>query len=145
MSFFHKRLNQKGFTMIELMVVVVVVAILAAIAVPLYGKYIRNARLTEATGRIGEIITASKAYAQEHQDVAGNPTWPPAVGGGIVDLSATELFTYTITAGGGANASANPLTIRATGTVGLKMAGVLVDVTVPNINSNGSPPIITNL
>ena len=43
--------DRRGFTMIELMVVVVIVAILAAIAIPLYGKYIDNARTTEASGR----------------------------------------------------------------------------------------------
>ena len=62
MSKLHKP-GRKGFTMIELMVVVVVVGILASIAVPMYGKYVKNARLTEATGRIGEIITACKAWA----------------------------------------------------------------------------------
>ncbi len=65
MNRFRKKNGQKGFTMIELMVVVVIVGILAAIAIPIYGKYIKNARMTEATGRIGEIITAEKAYAQE--------------------------------------------------------------------------------
>ncbi len=66
MNRFRKNKNQKGFTMIELMVVVVIVGILAAIAIPIYGKYIKNARMTEAAGRIGEIITAEKAYAIEH-------------------------------------------------------------------------------
>lgn len=135
----------KGFTMIELMVVVVIVGVLAAIAVPIYGKYIKNSRLTEATGRIGEVITAAKAYAQENQDPAGNPTWPPAAGGGIVDLAPTELFNYAITSGGSGNANTTALTIRATGIAGKKMAGVTVDVTVNNIHSNGNPPVVSGL
>ena len=40
--------------MIELMVVVVIVGILAAIAIPIYGKYVKQARTTEATGRMGD-------------------------------------------------------------------------------------------
>jgi prepilin-type N-terminal cleavage/methylation domain-containing protein len=144
------RKNQKGFTMIELMVVVVIVGVLAAIAIPIYGKYIKNARVTEATGRIGEVITAAKAYAQENQDPAtGDPQWPAAFGPGgstgIVDLTATPNFTYEITAGGG-DANTNPLTIVATGQA--QMAGppaVTVTVTVDNINSNGDAPIIANL
>ena len=65
MNRFRKKRNQKGFTMIELMVVVVIVGILAAIAIPIYGKYVKQARTTEATGRMGEMITAAKAWAQE--------------------------------------------------------------------------------
>jgi type IV pilus assembly protein PilE len=139
-----RRRNKKGFTMIELMVVVVIVGVLAAIAIPIYGKYIKNARLTEATGRIGEVITAAKAWAQDNQDASGNPIWP-AGAGGIVDLSATQYFTYAITAGGGSNANTTALGITSTGIAGQRMAGVTVVITVPNINSNGNAPVVTGL
>lgn len=145
MNRFRRKSNQKGFTMIELMVVVIVVGVLAAIAIPMYGKYIKNARLTEATGRIGEIVTASKAWAQENQDAAtGNPTWPSGAGG-ILDLTSSELFSYAITAGGGGDATTTALTITATGLAGQKMAGVTVAVTVNNINSNGGAPVVAGL
>ena len=45
--------RKSGFTMIELMVVVIIVAILSAIAVPLYTGYIKNSRKSEATARLG--------------------------------------------------------------------------------------------
>jgi len=135
-------MGRKGFTMIELMVVVVIVGVLASIAVPMYGKYVKNARLTEATGRMGEIITSCKAWAQEHEDASGNPTWP-AGAGGIVDLSASENFTYAITDGASADASANALEITATGQA--KMNGVSVVVTVPSISANGQPPVVSGL
>ena len=115
----------KGFTMIELMVVVVIVGVLAAIAIPIYGKYIKNARVSEATSRIGEVVTASKAWAQENQDVDGDPVWP-AGAGGIVDLTPTDNFTYAITAGGGTDATANALVVTATGQA--KMAGSVGNV-----------------
>jgi type IV pilus assembly protein PilE len=139
-----RRKNRKGFTMIELMVVVVIVGVLAAIAIPIYGKYIKNARVTEATGRIGEIVTAAKAWAQDNQDASGNPTWPSAAGG-IVDLSSTQYFSYAITAGGGSNANTTGLGVTATGIAGGKMAGVGVVITIPNINSNGNAPVVTGL
>ncbi len=66
-----RRKNKKGFTMIELMVVVVIVGVLAAIAIPIYGKYIKNARVTEATGKMGELVTAAKAFAQENPTASG--------------------------------------------------------------------------
>lgn len=144
MKSIRRNLDRKGFTMIELMVVVVVVGILASVAVPMYGKYVKNARLTEATGRIGEIITASKAYAQEHEDASGNPTWP-AGAGGIVDLSNSENFSYAITAGDGDNANTTAYTIEATGLANTRMAGVTVEVTVNSIGANGSAPVVAGL
>jgi type IV pilus assembly protein PilA len=143
MSRFVRKSDQKGFTMIELMVVVVIVGVLAAIAIPMYGKYVRNARMTEATGRIGEIVTAAKAWAIENEDASGNPIWPSA-SSGIFDLTASQNFSYAVT-GGGSDANTNAFVVTATGVAGTRMAGVTVVVTVPNINSNGSAPVVTGL
>ena len=143
MQRFRRKNGQKGFTMIELMVVVVIVGVLAGIAIPIYGRYIRNARITEAPGRIGEIITAAKAYAQEHQDGAGIAQWPPNAGGGIVDLSDSDLFSYALT--GGDAPATGALTVTATGIAGKKMAGVTVAITVASITATGGAPVIANL
>lgn len=126
--------KKNGFTMIELMIVVVIVGVLAAIAIPIYGKYIKNSRMTEASARIGEILTASKAYAQENDtDDNGVGNWPLGAGG-IVDLSGTENFTYEITAGAGLNAD-GIFAVRATGIN--KMVGAFLTITLADINSNG--------
>ena len=55
---------ERGFTLMELMVVIVIVAILAAVAVPLYINYVNDARLTEAKGAIGALVTAEQTYLQ---------------------------------------------------------------------------------
>jgi prepilin-type N-terminal cleavage/methylation domain-containing protein len=127
------RKNHAGFTMIELMVVVVIVGILAAIAIPIYGKYVRQARTTEATARIGEIVTASKSWAQE------NETWPTDAdlqsGKGVLDPTSTENFSYRITEGGADKMQ--PFEVTATGT-GEKMQGVVVKMRLPDINSTGA-------
>jgi prepilin-type N-terminal cleavage/methylation domain-containing protein len=129
--------TRNAFPLVEMLVVVVIVAILALTAVPIYGRHIKNSRVTEATARISDIIMAAKSYAMANHDAAGNPTWPPAAGGGIVSLTSTAQFDYAITAGAAANASTTPLVITATGIAGGKMAGVAVTVTVPNIRAGG--------
>ena len=57
--------NQKGFTLIELMIVVAIIGILAAIAIPNFLKYQAKARQTEAKTNLGGIFVASTSYFGE--------------------------------------------------------------------------------
>jgi len=60
--------HQQGFTLIELMIVVAIIGILAAIAVPAYQNYLNRAKLTEATA----LLAASKAAITEAYNSGGN-------------------------------------------------------------------------
>ena len=64
-SFNRKLKNQKGFTLIELIVVVIIVGILASVAVPLYTGYIKRAKISEATSSVGAVKTALMAKYQK--------------------------------------------------------------------------------
>jgi type IV pilus assembly protein PilE len=128
--------TRAGFTMIELMVVVIIVGVLAAIAVPIYGKYVKNARVSEATGRLADLLTASKAYAQENES-DGDPLtadWPTsaAAAGFLGDATNTQNFQYQVQ-----GVPNGQLTLTATGVAGLAMDGVVVTLTVTNPNNNG--------
>ncbi|WP_428897117.1 prepilin-type N-terminal cleavage/methylation domain-containing protein [Parelusimicrobium proximum] len=55
-------MNNKAFTLIELMVVVIIVAVLAAIAIPQYGRALERARITEMLANTGSLQKAQERY-----------------------------------------------------------------------------------
>ena len=58
--------SQKGFTLVELMIVVAIIGVLAAVAVPNYQKYQSKARQSEAKIALAAMFTAEKAYYSEN-------------------------------------------------------------------------------
>ena len=62
---------QRGFTLIELMIVVVIAAILAAIAIPSYQDYIRRGRITEAVSALSEARVKMEQFFQDNRTYAG--------------------------------------------------------------------------
>ena len=129
-----RRQARRAFTMLELMMVVIIIGVLAAIATPIYGEYVRKSRFTEATSRMGDLLTAAKAYAIENES-DGNPAtvnWPSGCGavGFIGDCTSTPYFTYGIEGTGNTQ-----LTIRATGQG--KMANRNVTLIVNGLDDEG--------
>ncbi len=83
---------QKGFTLIEIMIVVAIIGILAAIAIPQYQDYVLRANIQEATSALGDFRTRME---QSYQD---NRTYAGAAGAGgcaVVDPVATLRWQFT--------------------------------------------------
>ena len=81
---------QKGFTLIELMIVIAIIGILAAIAIPAYQNYVIRAQATEGSSIIGSLETAfEECYA--NSGTAASCGSNPAVG---IPASKTIAGTY---------------------------------------------------
>lgn len=82
----NSRQSVKGFTLIELMIVVVILGVLAAVAVPAFVRYIRRAKTAEAEDKLSEIYRSAVSYFGHEQFGRGSgadalvPQFPENVG-----------------------------------------------------------------
>jgi type IV pilus assembly protein PilE len=104
---------QRGFSLIELMTVVIVIAVLAAIAVPNYLEQSKKGRRADAVRAMGEYQLALERWRAENPSYA-NCSGSPC-GSGTYPTAPTSEF-YTVPAGGiTATATAYSITLQPTG------------------------------
>ncbi|WP_288491917.1 pilin [uncultured Pseudomonas sp.] len=113
---------QKGFTLIELMIVVAIIGILAAIAIPQYQDYTARAQATEALNLMDGVKTQAIEYYSDHG------AWPAITDIGYtaktdvagkyvndVDIATTGVITATMKSSGvSANLSGKTLSLTPT-------------------------------
>ena len=125
--------NEKGFTLIELMIVVVIIGILAALAIPRFMRATTKSKQSEARQVLKQIYTMQRAYRQEYNAYWGNAAAASAaVPAGFarigVDIMATARYSFSMVA------AAN--TFTATATSGILDDDAAVDTWTIDQNGN---------
>ena len=137
--------NEAGFTLMELIVVVLIVGILAAVAAPVYFGYTKDAKLAEGKALVGSVWTGLQAAAQLNCGVAQTVTaaYPKA---GLSATGATTPARWDVSTG-----DAETLTmVCATGALALSAAidttGTVADNTGLVVRLNyvpaATPPVV---
>jgi|WetSurMetagenome_2_1015567.scaffolds.fasta_scaffold77743_2 prepilin-type N-terminal cleavage/methylation domain-containing protein len=102
-----KRKNEQGFTLVEVIVVAVIVAVLAAVAIPLYNGYIRDSRTNVCQNNAATIastftakIAQNAAYAATAAASSGTQVSVPSevVGGPTSNIILPTGYTFSATA-----------------------------------------------
>jgi type IV pilus assembly protein PilA len=89
--------NRRGFTLIELMIVVVIIGILAALAIPKFMKVTGKAKVAEAKTILKELFTLEKAYFNEHDTYVAIASGAESDAIGFALPEGTSRFAYQVT------------------------------------------------
>jgi type IV pilus assembly protein PilE len=128
-------MRSSGFTLIEVMVTVAVVAILAAIAIPSYSQYIMRANIMEAVAGLSDMRVKMEQYYQDQRNYSGGGgITPPCQAGTVAPLPVAKYFTFACS-----NLGATTYTVTATGKAGSNMAGFVYTVDQAGTKTSALP------
>jgi type IV pilus assembly protein PilE len=121
------KVGQKGFTLIELMIVVAIIGILASIAMPSYKDYVKKGKAAEATSTLADLRVKMEQCFQDNRDYT-NATCAAF----CATPAGSKYFTYSCAPA----STANTYTLKATGVAAEDMGNF--EYTVSQANAKTS-------
>ena len=114
-------MNRKGFTLVEVLIVVIIIGILAAIGIPQFAASIEKAKGGEARAGLGHLQTGEKVYFAENEYYSTNPldldiTLSQRYWAFTIATPTSTTYTATATRSGGTRAG-QTITMDQAGTV----------------------------
>jgi prepilin-type N-terminal cleavage/methylation domain-containing protein len=109
--------GKKGFTLVELMIVVVILGILAAIAIPLYMKFVQQSKTGEAQGNLGKIASLVEEYYAKTSSQTSSAAIVPGGTTSLISKFPNTSRTATCSGGSGAAARTNNESVPRPGSV----------------------------
>lgn len=125
------RALQRGFTLIEVLAVVVIVGVLAGIAYPSYRDYVVRSKISEAVSSLSDMRVKMEQFFLDNRTYVGACT-----AGTVAPLPASaRYFAYACS-----NLSATTYTVTATGAAGQGMSGFAYSIDQSNTRSTLAVP-----
>lgn len=123
---------QRGFTLIELMITVAIVAILAAVALPAYNDYLLRGRLTEAHGELAAMRSKMETYFLDNRTYIG-----ACQVGTVAPLPSANRFVYSCPV---ATLTDTTYVVQAVGVAAQGTGGFTYTINQANVRATTSVP-----
>lgn len=121
--------DKRGFTLIEMMIVVAIVAILGAVALPGYNDYMMRGRVAEAFGELSSMRAKLEQHFLDNRDYTG-----ACVSTSVAPLPTGKYFTYACTL------ATTTFTVTATGVSTQGAGGFTYTINESNVRRTTSAP-----